>query len=728
MEKVSQPPVIQFGVFQVDMRTGELRKNGFKVRIQQQPFEVLTALLERPGDVVSREELRTRLWPNDTFVDFEHGLNAAVRRLRDALGESAEQPVFIETLAKRGYRFIGHVNGHHLAVVSPAEVSVSADAKPSSVRKWATLVAVFVLSAIAVGIPIFLQLRTQPASTPERLETRLTANSPENPVAGAAISPDGNYLAYSDATGLYLKLIGTGETHSIALPNDFFAMPVNWFPDGAHLLIDGSQKSDGERGLWSLSIYGGQPRKLIDGALTGALSPDGQRIAFLRGGPDWGDFGSEIWTANSDGSNPVRVVPASTNSAVGALAWSPDGSHLAYALSRWGGHVAQSVTVEVVSVSGAGRHTVLSDKNLGTALQWLADGRLIYTRREERPNQRDSNAWSIPIEANSRLSGNPMRLTRTPGWLSGITSSADGKHVALLKDAWSGHVFLGQVAPDQNHILNTRRMTLEESKDLPTAWTADGKAVLFSSDRNGHWEIFRQAVDQTQPELLVSSAENLMLPRLSPDGSEVLYISTSQDAAMSAAGSVFAAPVNGGVSRKILEISGLGMGNIECTRKPADFCVIHSIEGNHVTFFRFDPKTGVKSELTHVDSDGPVNWGLSPDGAYLTILPYSPDTGNLSLYSFADGSTRKLEVKGWSGLTTVDWAADSRSMFVGTLNRAGHIALLRVTLSGAVHVLREGTFPTLCGCAYWAIQSPNGKWLAMNQPTGSSNVWEFDTK
>src|SRR6185503_16551355 len=100
---------IRFGAFELDLRTGELRKAGIRVNLPEQPFQVLKALLDRPGDLVTREELRQRLWPAETFVDFEHGLNAAVRRLRDALGDSADAPRFVETLPRRGYRFIAPV-------------------------------------------------------------------------------------------------------------------------------------------------------------------------------------------------------------------------------------------------------------------------------------------------------------------------------------------------------------------------------------------------------------------------------------------------------------------------------------------------------------------------------------------------------------------------------------------------------------------------------------------
>jgi DNA-binding winged helix-turn-helix (wHTH) protein len=107
----SQLGAIRFGVFEVDLRAGELRKQGVKIKLQDQPFQLLQILLERPGEVVTREELRQRIWPSDTFVDFDGGVNNAVKRLREALGDKAETPRFIETLPRRGYRFIGTVNG-----------------------------------------------------------------------------------------------------------------------------------------------------------------------------------------------------------------------------------------------------------------------------------------------------------------------------------------------------------------------------------------------------------------------------------------------------------------------------------------------------------------------------------------------------------------------------------------------------------------------------------------
>src|ERR1700724_1105938 len=124
--------VIRFDVFEVDLRAGELRREGRIVRLQEQPFRVLSLLVERGGEVVTREELRQNLWPADTFVDFDHGLNSAVARLRDALRDSADRPRFIETVAKRGYRFISQVDATPAAIAAAA----SPVAAPVVDRTW----------------------------------------------------------------------------------------------------------------------------------------------------------------------------------------------------------------------------------------------------------------------------------------------------------------------------------------------------------------------------------------------------------------------------------------------------------------------------------------------------------------------------------------------------------------------------------------------------------------
>lgn len=117
---------VRFGAFEADLKTGELWRQGERVRVQEQPFQVLALLLARPGELVSREELRARLWPADTFVDFDHGLNTAINKLREALGDSAAEPRYIETLARRGYRLVAEVAGPAAPVAAASVVPAPA--------------------------------------------------------------------------------------------------------------------------------------------------------------------------------------------------------------------------------------------------------------------------------------------------------------------------------------------------------------------------------------------------------------------------------------------------------------------------------------------------------------------------------------------------------------------------------------------------------------------------
>jgi len=224
-----QSRVIRFSVFEVDLRVGELRRNGIHVRLQNQPFQILAMLLERRGEVVTREELCARLWSADTFVNFDNSLNSAIRRLRDALGDTAESPAFVETLGRRGYRFIAAVEGfpaNELRIVAAQERR-----KSSSGRSW---VAIGFICATAIAV-IAWALWRYPFHRAEVIERKLTANSVESSVTSMGVSPDGKYLAYSDNTGIYLKLIRTGETHPVLLPPDFSGRVDDWFPDGTGL-------------------------------------------------------------------------------------------------------------------------------------------------------------------------------------------------------------------------------------------------------------------------------------------------------------------------------------------------------------------------------------------------------------------------------------------------------------------------------------------------------------
>ncbi len=156
------PPVshpVRFDVFEVDLRAGELRKHGIKIRLQEQPFLILQTLLETPGQIVTREELQKKIWPEDTFVDFDHGLHAAVNRLRQALGDAADSPRFVETVARRGYRFIGQMQEQPAIALpstpGPAVVVRQVKRSPRMWRTWTGSLAGFLVAGIVAAALVF---------------------------------------------------------------------------------------------------------------------------------------------------------------------------------------------------------------------------------------------------------------------------------------------------------------------------------------------------------------------------------------------------------------------------------------------------------------------------------------------------------------------------------------------------------------------------------------------
>jgi len=354
---------IRFGIFEVDRRSGELRRNGVRVKLQEQPFQILLTLLERPGEVVTREELRSRLWAEDTYVDFDHSLNAAVRRLRDALADSAENPRFVETVARRGYRFLAPVNGAATAV-TPQPVPAT------SARRFLILLTMTVLLAGVLLGWIIARARRQSGQIPSVSikQRRLTASSEENPVLGAAISPDGKYLAFADKTGFYLRQIDSGENHSLTLPSGFAAVPAGWYPDGSHLVATWVEGPTAPPSLWQVSIMGGAPRKLIDNGQLPAVSPNGSQIAFVKGPK----HAEEIWLMAGNGENPRRLVVPCQNCTVGGPAWSPDGSKIAFSSSRDGNQ-----EIYVINADGSNPTRLTNNSDSDDFPAWSPDGSAI---------------------------------------------------------------------------------------------------------------------------------------------------------------------------------------------------------------------------------------------------------------------------------------------------------------------------------------------------------------
>jgi len=712
----------KFGVFDLDLRAGELRRNGVKIKLQEQPFLLLAQLLERPGEVITREDLQRRLWPADTFVDFDHSLNAAIRRLRDALGDSAENPTFVETVARRGYRFLAPVtvvppNGHGPLAVPPLATQ---SATPRFRRWWIAAVTGIVL--VLLGLVLGFHLARRQATQPLRV-TRLTANPVDDPTRTAAISRDGRYLAFSDDTGFYLRQIDTGETHSIAMPGDQLATSIAWLPDSAHMVVSLAESSH-ESSLWEISALGGKVRKLIDEGSRAVVSPDGQMIAFIAGKP----IHQRIFLAPVTGDQP-RELAGQDGDVFGDLAWSPDGKRLAYTTAKLTYGYGAKGMVAVVDVSNpsivrsVSPTVVLSVYGLEAPLAWASDGRILYSLSEPRPRQADSNLWSIRLNERLQPEHAPIRLTNDQGAVVGVSVSADSQRIVYIKGVPQPDVYVGRL--DSSGVLSEpERLTLDDHQDLPFDWTADGKNIIFMSDRTGTFDIYKQSIDQTVPELLVSGMEHSTDPRLSPDGSRLLYLVTPGWADTNTDVALMSVPLDGGASHQIAKSKWIN--NDQCSRAPASVCIYSTITDTGLTFYTFDPITGTGVQVLQLKNDLPqmYNWTLSPDGTTLAIAKGKLEAMSeptIRLVSLKGAPDRWLTVAGWAGISSIDWAADSKSIWAATSGEKEN-ALLQIDLNGKV---RPVWHPRKIRVG-WAIPSRDGKLLALHVDSRSANVWMLE--
>src|ERR1700680_3242418 len=294
MQHTRRASTVRFGTYEVDFDSGELRKAGLKIRVQRQPFKVLEALLERPGEVVTREELRSRIWPDESFGDFDQAVNVAVAKLRVALGDSADNPRFIETLSKRGYRFVAPVQRdpaqRELAssqAVSHNDTSSSAitgfpHPQPSIVQRHGIKLTIATGLVVVVVVALILVLRPTTA-IPEFLRISYGRGS----IRSARFGPDGLSIVYGAAwNGKPRQIFWTQpenpESRPYALPNaDILAISSS---GQMAVLLDrkGRMGWSGEGTLALMSIAGAAPREILDHVQDADWDGDGGKLAIIH--------------------------------------------------------------------------------------------------------------------------------------------------------------------------------------------------------------------------------------------------------------------------------------------------------------------------------------------------------------------------------------------------------------------------------------------------------------
>ena len=582
---------ISFGVFEVDPHTGELRKAGLRIKLRDQPFQILLLLLTQPGEVVSRDELQKQLWPSDTFVDFDQGLNKAVNHLRDALGDSAESPRFIETLPKRGYRFIapvyaGHPNGQPLA--EPALVRNSnLEPQPALAEQAQPIGA----RAATQGVE-----RKLPAGLPWMIVGLLSVVA----VISVALLWRARLPADRPLVRFSVDL-GPEAIRGRASNGNFFHPVIS--PNGMHLVFP-ARGADGREQLAIRRLD--QPMVTIlagtEGAVDPFFSPDGQWIGFFAGqklkkvplqggvvvslcdaglgrGASWGEDGAII--ANLDNYHLFRVPVMGGEPQLigkpeehGERTWRapqvlPGENVLFTGAVAASLAAADSANIEVLSLKSGRVKVVLRGGNFG---RYLPSGHLIYFRQ--------GTLYGVPFDL-GRLEtrGAPVSLledladSESPAFgrvsfsRTGILLFAGAGRAAVAPIAWldsagkservvSPSIGISQQAetprlsPDGNRLAvsvagdlfvhdlqrsTITRLTFDAALNRRPVWTTDGRHIVYGSDvpaSDGEFRIWWIRSDGSgQPEKLFGERTPLPNSTISPDGRTLAVVRTAKDRA-----------------------------------------------------------------------------------------------------------------------------------------------------------------------------------------------------
>jgi Tol biopolymer transport system component/DNA-binding winged helix-turn-helix (wHTH) protein len=511
-EPSSARRLLHFGVFELDVSSGELRKRGRKIDLQKQPLQVLALLLQHPGAVVMREELQRALWPADTFVEFDQGLNTAIKKIRQALDDSADSPRFVETLPRKGYRFI--------APVSDAEngVASTAPARPSGQRMLWTVVA---LALVVTGSAAWLLNRPDSA-----LDGSADADLVPVPLTSypgmetwPCFSPDGNQVAFhwdnpGGQPGIYVKLVG--ESEPVRLTE---GCCPSWSPDGRYLAFI---KFQPRAGIFVIPATGGPDRKLTE--LNFEFFPG---MAWHRSGrwlivtgKDSVEDRQALFSFSLDSGEKQRLTspPAGANDMYPALP--PSGEAVVFSRRALGqSHLLLLALSEAAQAKGEAIR-ITSQNTYNNEPAWTSDGRaIVYV----------AGAFHAPGLYEMELS---------PGWRPGkprrLAFAGEGVHTPVISSrgvlayaAWTVEANIWRIALNGDRPVTEppQRLIASTRLDHVPEYSPDGKRIAFASNRSGSQEIWVADSDGSRALQLTSFGGSFSTadPHWTPDGQSIVF-------------------------------------------------------------------------------------------------------------------------------------------------------------------------------------------------------------
>jgi Tol biopolymer transport system component/DNA-binding winged helix-turn-helix (wHTH) protein len=629
--------VIRFGNFEVDIPAGELRRGGIKLKLGGQPFDVLVALLQKPGQVVTREELHDKLWSQDTFVDFEQGLNKAINRLRDTLGDNADCPRFIETLPRRGYRFL-------LPVMPDLQLRRDQTHAPSQrfpaarlATRWPVIL-LLAVSATIVAIAILGMVaswRWRARSSEQLKVLRFTPLTNDGLLKFGPMATDGVRIYFTEALPGQLRSIAQVSTTGgevVRLPNPLgHARVLDLSREGSELLVGNPEDTGvGEDStadsLWVQPVAGGSPHRvaslLVNDAAWGA-----QPATIVYSDAD------SVYLMNEDGTDSHKLLtqPGFPYS----FSFSPDGQVLRFSVHpRSGG----SSAIMQTSSRGTGLRKLFP----GCCGKWTPDGRYFIFQSDLDGR---TDLWAVAETGflQSKADRRPMQLTAGPLEFAAPVPSKSGKEIFAIGTL--GRTEIVRYDFHDRHFLPY----LSGNSADGLSFSKDGEWIAYTSYPDG--TLWRSRVDGSERVQLTFAPMRVLLPHWSPDGQQLVFSARNPGRPWG----IYLLSPKGGTPKQV--VSG-PEDRVDANWSPdGNSLVFGSSNVPNSPIWILDLRTGHISTLP--DSVGLFSPRWSPDGRYICAL-HSGRPFNLMLF---DSSTQKWTqlIDNSDGYPT--WSHDGRYIY-----------------------------------------------------------------
>jgi len=529
--------LVSFAEYRLDLESGELWNGSDRVFVPDQPLRILSILIAHRGRLVTRDELRRGVWADHTFVDFEHGLNAAVKRLREILGDTASAPRFIETIPRRGYRFIAEVRDEAAAAVVPTssqqETAATVVTRPAAARShmrplWTTaFMCVVIAGAVGVAWRSFRSSDPDPFSGARLV--RVTTSSGLN--IDPALSPDGALVAYaSDRAGannfdIWVQPLAGGNATRITTDSGDEIEP-SFSPDGTSIVFAKAETD----GIYIVDTLGGEPRQLVSAkrAHMPRFSPDARSVVYWTGQTVW-TFGpgtrvikAAVSVVPSSGGSPRSVTPGFLSARYAT--WSPDGRRILflgerdnggsstqdwYVIDADGGQPVQTGAIDAIKRAGV----------LGIPIpgEWARDGDVVFTTAGDD----HANVWRVFVSpATGRVGGAPARMTF--GTAVERTPALSGSRLAFASIAENVDIWRVSLDPVSGLAAGAlERVTDDTAADLLRNVSADGRLVVFTSSRTNPEQVWVKDIPSGRERQLTRLDTSATGAQITPDGSRV---------------------------------------------------------------------------------------------------------------------------------------------------------------------------------------------------------------